>query len=232
MKKITIVLIIFATFLVASPAGAYTVLQGDTLTKIAKANSLTLNEITTANPQIHNLDLIYVGQTVNIVKPNERTNEKNEHTVQEKQTSVQAVKTIKTETTSRESTSPVAGTAASLTEEEIDLLARLVRSEANTEPFEGKVAVAEVVLNRMESTQYPDSISGVIYQSGQFQPVSNGEINKPANEESVKAVHAALSDGQDISGDSLFFYNPDIATNRWLDTRETTVVIGDHVFKR
>ena len=72
----------------------------------------------------------------------------------------------------------------------------------------------------------------MIYEPGQFQPIDNGQIDQPADEESVEAVNAALSDMRNISDESLFFYNPDIATNRWLDTRETTVVIGDHVFKQ
>lgn len=117
-------------------------------------------------------------------------------------------------------------------EKELDLLARVVRAEAQTEPFEGKVAVADVVLNRVESPEFPNTVREVIYEPGQFQPIDNGQIDQPADEESVEAVNAALSDMRNISDDSLFFYNPDIATNRWLDTRETTVVIGDHVFKQ
>ncbi|MFC0470733.1 cell wall hydrolase [Halalkalibacter kiskunsagensis] len=87
--------------------------------------------------------------------------------------------------------------------------------------------MADVVLNRVESPQFPDTIKEVIYEPGQFEPVSNGQINKPADEKSIEAVDAALSDMRNITEDSLFFYNPDIATNRWLDSRETAVVIGD-----
>nr|WP_275580309.1 cell wall hydrolase [Bacillus mesophilus] len=122
-------------------------------------------------------------------------------------------------------------TNLSISEEDFDLLARIVRAEAQTEPFEGKVAVASVVLNRVESPLFPDTIREVIYQRGQFQPVSNGQINKPADKESIRAVHAALSDMRHIAKGSLFFYNPTIATSRWLDSRETTVIIGQHVFK-
>nr|WP_276209710.1 cell wall hydrolase [Bacillus mesophilus] len=122
-------------------------------------------------------------------------------------------------------------TNLSISEEDFDLLARIVRAEAQTEPFEGKVAVASVVLNRVESPLFPDTIREVIYQRGQFQPVSNGQINKPADKESIRAVHAALSDMRHIANGSLFFYNPTIATSRWLDSRETTVIIGQHVFK-
>lgn len=114
---------------------------------------------------------------------------------------------------------------------EMDLLARLVRAEAQTEPFEGKVAVACVVLNRVESSYFPNTIEDVIYERGQFQPVSNGEINKQADEESIAAVKAALTEKRDMAKESLFFYNPTIATSRWLDSRATALVIGQHVFK-
>ena len=120
----------------------------------------------------------------------------------------------------------------SLSDSEIDLLARLVRAEAQTETLEGKIAVACVVLNRVESSQFPDTIKEVIYAPGQFQPVQNGEINKPADEESIQAVKAALTDQRQLAPGALFFYNPAIATSRWLDTRATTLVIGQHVFKK
>jgi N-acetylmuramoyl-L-alanine amidase len=83
----------------------------------------------------------------------------------------------------------------------------------------------------VKSPKFPTTIKKVIYQRGQFQPVANGQINKPADQESIRAVYAALSDMRNIAKDSLFFYNPAIATSRWLDSRETTVVIGQHVFK-
>ncbi|MEH6994411.1 cell wall hydrolase, partial [Neobacillus drentensis] len=115
---------------------------------------------------------------------------------------------------------------------EIDLLARLVRAEAQTESLEGKIAVACVVLNRVESLQFPDTIQEVIYAPGQFQPVKDGQIDKPADEESIQAVKAALTDKRQLVTGALFFYNPTIATSRWLDSRATTLVIGQHVFKK
>jgi N-acetylmuramoyl-L-alanine amidase len=135
-------------------------------------------------------------------------------------------------TTKPNPTSKTKKVKISHTDNEINLLARLVRAEAQTEPLKGKIAVACVVLNRVESKKFPDTIKEVIYARGQFQPVQNGEINKPADEESVKAVKAALSEQRNLAPGSLFFYNPDIATSRWLDTRTTTMVIGQHVFKK
>ncbi|WP_254782250.1 cell wall hydrolase [Bacillus sp. OK048] len=192
-----------ASLLFTSPAFAYTVKQGDTMSKIARDHNLSLQELTDANPQVSNLNLIYIGQNINTTK------------------SIRANEPKLAEPMS-----------ISLSDSEIDLLARLVRAEAQTEPLVGKIAVACVVLNRVESPQFPDTINEVIYAPGQFQPIKNGEINKPADEESILAVTAALTDQRQLAPGALFFYNPTIATSRWLDTRVTTLVIGQHVFKK
>jgi N-acetylmuramoyl-L-alanine amidase len=114
-------------------------------------------------------------------------------------------------------------------EEEKKLLARLVHAEAEGEPFEGKVAVADVVLNRVENEQFPDTIKDVIYQKNAFEPVQNGSINEPPNKEAVKAVEKALID-QEKNQDLLYFYNPDTATSDWIFTREVVKQIGNHSF--
>lgn len=122
-----------------------------------------------------------------------------------------------------------------ISEADRDLLARLVRAEAGGEPYAGKVAVATVVLNRVDSDQFPNNVHDVIYQVAngyyQFTPVMNGEINKPATADEFKAVDEAIAERGTGLG-SLFFYNPTTATARWLDTRPTTIVIGNHVFKK
>ncbi|WP_209121262.1 cell wall hydrolase [Alkalihalobacillus sp. BA299] len=210
MKKLIFVLTLLAALSFAAPTFAYTVEKGDTMTKIAQEHGLTLEELAKDNPEIENLDLIFVGQHINI---NETSNSSEAMSIEEKNHSTEV------------------NLEVSLSVAEIDLLARIVRAEAQTEPFEGKVAVADVVLNRVESPQFPNTIKKVIYQRGQFQPVANGQINKPADKESIKAVYAALSNMRNIARGSLFFYNPDIATSRWLDSRRTTLVIGQHVFK-
>lgn len=110
------------------------------------------------------------------------------------------------------------------------LLAQLVESEAKGEPYQGKVAVAEVVLNRVNSGEFPNSIEGVIYQPGQFQVVSNGSINNTPSEASIRASNEALA-GSNYANGALFFYNPRIATDRWQDSLRTTAVIGNHTFK-
>jgi len=125
--------------------------------------------------------------------------------------------------------------AISISDKEKDLFARLVEAEAKGEPYEGKVAVATVVLNRVESPQFPDTVTEVINEvvgdAYAFSPVQNGEINKPASEESTQAVEEALK-REDTLNDSIFFYNPEIATDNWIRTRETVETIGNHVFAK
>lgn len=121
---------------------------------------------------------------------------------------------------------------AKLSENEQDLLARLVHAEAKGEPYEGKIAVAEVVLNRVSDDRFPDSVKEVIYQDKQFQPVDNGSINKPADNESKKAVTEAVKQSGKEDDDSVFFYNPDIVSKTWLQTRTVTKEIGNHRFAK
>ncbi|HWJ78192.1 MAG TPA: cell wall hydrolase [Niallia sp.] len=124
---------------------------------------------------------------------------------------------------------------AILTPSEKDLLARLVRAEAIGEPYAGKVAVAVVVLNRMKSNLFPNTLNGVIYEKSNgyyaFTPVQNGEINKAADAESKKAVNEAIALGGSGNG-SLYFYNPKTAKSNWITSREVTVTIGNHRFAK
>ncbi|MCM3364855.1 cell wall hydrolase [Niallia sp. MER TA 168] len=116
-----------------------------------------------------------------------------------------------------------------------DLMARLVRAEAVGEPYAGKVAVAVVVLNRVKSNEFPNTIRNVIYEKSNgyyaFTPVQNGEINKGADAESKRAVNEAIALGSQGNG-SLYFFNPKTAKSDWILTREVTVTIGNHRFAR
>ncbi|MGE5593389.1 MAG: cell wall hydrolase [Betaproteobacteria bacterium] len=117
--------------------------------------------------------------------------------------------------------------------EERLLLARLIRAEAEAEPFEGQVAVGAVVLNRVESPDYPDTITDVIYQVDQgyvqFTPVANGTINLPPTEQAIEAADRALA-GEDPSLGAVGFYNPSKSYDPWVRTRPVTAFIGNHVF--
>ncbi|MED4059635.1 cell wall hydrolase [Priestia megaterium] len=119
----------------------------------------------------------------------------------------------------------------SISESDKELLARLVQAEAKGEPYAGKVAVATVVLNRVDSDSFPNSIHDVIYQGTQFTPVQNGEINKAADAEAKKAVNEALAFRGQGKG-SLFFFNPDKTSDQWLRQKQVTITIGNHVFAK
>lgn len=116
-----------------------------------------------------------------------------------------------------------------------ELMARLVHAEAVGEPYAGKVAVATVILNRVRSAEFPNTIRGVIYQISNghyaFTPVQNGQINQPADYSSKRAVNEAIAMMGKGSG-SLFFYNPKTAQSSWMLTRPVTVTIGNHRFCR
>jgi N-acetylmuramoyl-L-alanine amidase len=114
--------------------------------------------------------------------------------------------------------------------EDIDLLARISYAEARGEPFQGQVAVAAVVLNRVEYPDFPDTVRGVIHQSGQFSSVTDGQFYLTPNSTSYLAAREAIN-GSDPSLGALYFYNPDKAKYReWFLTREETTRIGQHVF--
>lgn len=115
-------------------------------------------------------------------------------------------------------------------EEEIRLLARIIVAEAEDQSYQGKVAVGGVVMNRVKSHKFPKTIRGVIYQKGQFSPISNGRFYRvQVTQEDIEAAKAAIM-GEDPSQGSLFFYDPQIATDGWIRTRTVNTVIGDHNF--
>ena len=111
----------------------------------------------------------------------------------------------------------------------LNLLSRLVYSEARGEPYTGQVAVAAVVLNRVSSSAFPNTIAGVIYQSGAFDAVSDGQINLKPDNTATKAAQDALN-GWDPSYGAIYYFNPNTATNKWIWSRPVTVTIGNHRF--
>ena len=109
------------------------------------------------------------------------------------------------------------------------LLAKLVYAEARGESYKGKVAVAAVVLNRVQSSSFPNTVSGVIYQKNAFACVSNGSINNTPDASSIRAALDALN-GWDPTGNCLYFYNPRGTSDQWIRTRTIKTVIGNHSF--
>ncbi|MEC9488200.1 MAG: spore cortex-lytic enzyme [Halanaerobium sp.] len=120
------------------------------------------------------------------------------------------------------------GTAAA---GDVNLLAHVVHAEAGSEPYRGKVAVGAVILNRVQDPRFPNSLSGVIYQPLAFESVSNGIVNRPPSQESIKAARSALN-GWDPTYGSVFFWNPSKPVNEWIWSRNIIVRIGGHVFAK
>ena len=112
---------------------------------------------------------------------------------------------------------------------DVYLLAKAIHAEARGEPYTGQVAVGAVILNRVRSPEFPNTIAGVIYQKGAFTAVDDGQINLEPNEESMRAARDAMN-GWDPSGGCLYYYNPRTATSQWIFTREVVIVIGNHNF--
>ncbi len=112
---------------------------------------------------------------------------------------------------------------------DVYLLARTIYAEGRGEPYTGQVAIGAVVLNRVRSSQFPNTISGVVYQKHAFTAVTDGQINLTPNDTAMKAAKDAIN-GWDPTGGALYYYNPAIATSAWIFDRQTVTVIGKHVF--
>ncbi|WP_350342515.1 cell wall hydrolase [Proteinivorax tanatarense] len=195
--------IIYAGDKLTIPTTTYTVKKGDTLYRISKDNGITVEELKIANNLSSNL--IYPEQVLSI--PAGETTDSSERT---KESSNQGVR-------------------MEITDEERELLAKAVHSEARGEPFQGQVAVAAVIFNRVESSEFPNTIEGVIFEPWAFTAVHDGQFWLTPNDSAYKAVEEALK-GNDPSGGAIFYYNPVTATNQWIRTREIINEIGRHVF--
>ena len=111
----------------------------------------------------------------------------------------------------------------------ITLLSKLIYGEARGEPYTGQVAVGAVIMNRVKSSSFPNTIAGVIYQKGAFDAVSDGQINYTPDSTARKAAQDALN-GWDPSYGAIYYFNPATATNKWIWSRPLTIVIGKHRF--
>ena len=119
----------------------------------------------------------------------------------------------------------------SLNQEEMDILAKLIHAEARGEPFIGQVAVGAVVMNRLQSVTFPDTLRGVVFEPWAFTAVHDGQFWLTPNETAYQAAFEAVR-GWDPTYESLYYFNPDVATNKWIWTRTQTVKIGKHIFAR
>ena len=166
-----------------------------------------------------NIDGIYGTQTVNAVKYFQRKNG----------LTVDGIAGPNTLRAMGIFSSSSGSSSSSSNSSDLNLLSRLVYGEARGEPYAGQVAVAAVVLNRVKSSSFPNTISGVIYQSGAFDVVSDGQINLTPNSTAKKAAQDALN-GWDPTYGAIYYFNPNTATNKWIWSRPMTVTIGNHRF--
>lgn len=119
--------------------------------------------------------------------------------------------------------------AVTATENDVNLLARLISAEARGEPYEGQVGVGAVVLNRAKSGRFPSTIAGVIYDPWQFEPVRNGQLWLEPSATAYRAARDALA-GWDPTGGALYFFNPAKAWSSYLWSRPLLAIIGSHYF--
>ena len=182
----------------------YTVRNGDTLYLIAKRYGISLNSLRKANNEWDNY--IYIGQK--LILPGVVSSQN------------QTLLSARNNAVISYSTS------------DMDLLSRLITAEAESEPYNAKVGVGAVVVNRVQDSRFPASIGGVIYEKSygyyQFTPVQNGWIKKPASEDAKRAAYDALH-GSDPSNGAAFYFD-DSATNKWLWSKPLAARIGRMVF--
>lgn len=112
---------------------------------------------------------------------------------------------------------------------DVELLARVIYGEARGEAYLGQVAVGAVILNRVASPLFPNTISGVVYQAGAFDAVSDGQVNLTPNDTAYRAANDAMN-GWDPTGGCLYYYNPKTATSKWMLSKTVYLTIGNHSF--
>lgn len=227
-KKITVLLMslvclitMTAVLLVpsASTAGAAHIVKGDTVANI-KAVQTRLSDLGYYN---YKIDGLWGWRTTNAVKNFQRDYGLTQDGIVGSWTERSLKITLNSSSSSSSS--------SSVSSSNLDLLARCVYAEARGEPYTGQVAIAAVVLNRVESPSFPNTISGVIYQKGAFTCVSDGQINLTPNQTAYNAARDALN-GWDPTNGCLYYYNPATATSKWIWSLKVQITIGRHSFAR
>ena len=166
-----------------------------------------------------NIDGIYGTQTVNAVKYFQRKNG----------LTVDGIAGPATLRAMGIMTSSSSSSSSSSYNSNLNLLSRVIYGEARGEPYTGQVAVGAVVMNRIKSSSFPNTLSGVVYQSGAFDAVKDGQVNLTPDSTARKAAQDAMN-GWDPSYGAIYYFNPSTATNKWIWSRPMTVTIGKHRF--
>ena len=221
-----IISFIFLTIIILASIGYFLYKKNnDTIEALSKYGSRG-SEVTQIQTKLKrwgyytgNIDGIYGTQTVNAVKYFQR---KNGLTVD----GIAGPATLKAMGIM---TSTSSSSSSSSYNSNLNLLSRVIYGEARGEPYTGQVAVGAVVMNRVRSSSFPNTISGVVYQSGAFDVVRDGQINLTPDSTARKAAQDALN-GWDPSYGAIYYFNPATATNKWIWSRPMTITIGKHRF--
>ncbi len=224
-KKKTIIISLIAIMLSTSVI-FYIAYKNNTVEALSKYGSRG-NEVTQIQTKLKrwgyyngNVDGIFGTQTLNAVKYFQRKNGL-------KVDGIAGPATLKAMGIYSSSSSNSGGSSSNSSN--VNLLAKLIYGEARGEPYSGQVAVGAVVMNRVRSSSFPNTISGVIYQSGAFDAVRDGQINLTADATAKKAAQDAIN-GWDPSYGAIYYFNPSTATNKWIWSRPMTITIGRHRF--
>lgn len=227
MKKSSKI-IIFAIIMISIGLAIFAIPKNNEVNALSKYGSRG-SEVTQIQTKLKrwgyykgNVDGIYGSQTLEAVKYFQRKNGL-------KVDGIAGPATLRAMGIMSSSSSGSSSGSSSTNSNNVNLLARLIYGEARGEQYTGQVAVGAVVMNRVKSSSFPNTISGVIYQSGAFDAVSDGQINLNPNDTSKKAAQDAIN-GWDPSYGAIYYFNPATATNKWIWSRPMTVTIGKHRF--
>ena len=221
-----IISFIFLTVIILASVGYFLYKKNnDTIEALSKYGSRG-SEVTQIQTKLKrwgyytgNIDGIYGTQTVNAVKYFQRKNG----------LTVDGIAGPATLRAMGIMTSTTSSSSSSSYNSNLNLLSRVIYGESRGEPYTGQVAVGAVVMNRVKSSSFPNTISGVVYQSGAFDAVRDGQINLTPDSTARKAAQDALN-GWDPSYGAIYYFNPSTATNKWIWSRPMTVTIGKHRF--
>lgn len=251
LKKAAMVFAVAAAFLLsaagvsAAEVTTHTVVKGDTCYRIAQNYGTDLSAILNANGLSHRSTL-YPGQTV-IVDANAKNSKNPNYTVKKGDSLHTIAKNHGTTATKLKQQNsltadriyvgqklfvPQSGTSSSLTEHEIYLMAKMIHAEARGESDKGQIAVGAVIMNRIGSTAFPDTMNGVLYQKNQFTAVNDGQFYAYEPDQRAYSAAYAAARGEDPTYGSLFYWNPAKTSNAWLNSKPILARIGNHVFAK
>lgn len=221
IKAIVIILLILSTLI-----GTYCIYKNQQVEALSKYGS-SGSEVRQIQEKLKrwgyyngNVDGIYGSQTTSAVKAFQKKNGLTVDGIAGSQTL--AAMGI---TSSQSSSSGSSSSRPS----DVNLIARAIYGEARGESYVGQVAVGAVIMNRVKSSKFPNTIAGVVYQKGAFDAVSDGQINLNPDNTAKKAAQDALN-GWDPTYGAIYYFNPNTATNAWIWSRPMTVTIGKHRF--